>query len=86
MARRSVVQMDEAEELRCLEKMDNERTKYDLVCDQITWENMKESRWGTDGEAGHMVISPIVTLLPDMRSVGVCVYACAIVRGWGWMC
>ena len=52
MARRAVVQMDEAEEKRQLEKMENERTKLDEVCDQITWENMKESIWGTDGKAG----------------------------------
>ena len=52
VARRAVVQMDEAEEKRQLEKMENERTKVDEVCDQITWENMKESIWGTDGKAG----------------------------------
>ena len=70
-----MVQMDEAEEKSQLE---NERTKNDVVCDQITWEDMKESFWGTDGEAGHTVISIIVTLLPDMRSVGVCVYALCV--------
>ena len=85
-ARRSVVQTDEAKEKSYLEKMENERTKNDIVCDQITWEDMKESFWGTDGEAGHMVISLIVRLLPDMRYVGGCVYACAIVRGWGRCC
>ena len=52
VARRAVVQMDEAEEKRQLEKMENERTKVDEVCDQIPWENMKESIWGTDGKAG----------------------------------
>ena len=70
--------MDAAEEKRQMEMMENERTKVDDLCDQITWENMKESRWGRHGEAGHMFMSVIVALLPAMRSVGV--YVCVCVR------
>ena len=70
--------MDAAEEKRQMEMMENERTKVDDLCDQITWENTKESRWGSDGEAGHMFMSVIVALLPAMRSVGV--YVCVCVR------